>query len=74
MPTEPIDVSPPAAEPEAPAEPAGDADADGPGEYEMRYNDMRVVRHFASREDARQQILARNPNINIDAVTIRKLG
>jgi hypothetical protein len=78
---EPVDVTPVAQpEPQAvpePAEPeaiAGDANGDGPGEYELVHNGQRVVRNFASREDARQQVLARNPNIDIDAVTIRKIG
>ena len=75
VPAEPVDVTPPAAaEPEAPAEPAGDADADGPGEYELIWNGRRIVRNFASRADARQQIMDRNPTMDIDTVTIRKLG
>lgn len=77
--TEPVDVTPPAAaEPEAPAEPAaepaGDADADGPGQYELTWNGRRIVRNFASRADARQQIMDRNPNMDVDTVTIRKIG
>jgi hypothetical protein len=75
--TEPVDAAP-VAEPEAPAEPvaepAGDADADGPGEYELIWNGRRIVRNFASRADARQQIMDRNPTMDIDTVTIRKLG
>jgi hypothetical protein len=71
--TEPVDAAP-VAEPEAPAEPvAGDAN-DGPGEYELIRGGTRVVRNFASIEDARQQLLARNPTLDIDTVTIRKIN
>ena len=79
--TEPTDMAPAAAEPvepEAPAAPeepaAGDAEGDGPGEYELIHNGVRVVRRFNSREDALTQILARNPTIDVNAVVVRKIG
>lgn len=71
---------PQAREPEAPAaEPAAqaanvDPDGDGEGTYRLTYNGRSVTREFTSRDDARQQMLARNPNLDVDQVEIVKVG
>jgi hypothetical protein len=63
---------PQARQPEA--QPAGDPNGDGPGQYRLTFNGRSVTREFQGRDDARQQLLARNPNIDIDAVEIVKVG
>jgi hypothetical protein len=63
---------PQARQPEPPAPAVGGND--GPGVYRLSFGGRTVNHRFNSADDARQQVLARNPNIDINAVEITRIG
>jgi len=64
---------PQAREPE-PAAPAGEVAPDGPGSYRITYRGRTVTHRFNSLLDARQQVMVRNPAINMDEVETVRVG
>jgi hypothetical protein len=60
------------------ADQVADADAadqdDGPGLYRITYRGRSINQNFNSRLDARQQVMVRNPNINMDEVETVRIG